>query len=186
MTTKVLIATAWWPSKSRWFGQYSSGVLGVVGDADTEIFITTSFADSKFESIVRSMYQAEQWAKKHGHTHILNLEADKVIGPGSLHTLLSLDKSVILFGRNEQKTGLEKLEYKRLIDGNFGWGAMLVKTEVLNSVSWKDGYRGDYISPDRAWFKRLIQLGIDVYLDHSTPVQTLEPASNEIQKSFNP
>jgi hypothetical protein len=184
---KVLIATAWWPTKSKWFNKYSAGILSASVDVDTELFITTSFADSKFESIVKSMCQAEDWAKAHGHTHILYVEADKVLPSGAINSLLIHDKSVVLLGRGEEKrSGLECMDFARLIDGKFGWGAMLVKIETLNQVSFKESYRGDFISRDRAWFKRLLQLGVKIYLDHETKVTTLEPAEKTPQKSFKP
>jgi len=186
--TRVLISTAWWPTKSKWWPQYSSSVGELLsGPIDCDLFITTSFSDSKFRSIVDSMSQASAWASAHGFTHILNVEADRAFSDPkmALSTLLSRDKSVVVASSSFGGSGIARMT-PSLIDRGEGWGVMLVDVETLNKIPFTSGYAGDYISPDRAWFRKLRMSGVDVWLDFDIKVSVLEPAARTPMSSFRP
>lgn len=183
MNPRVLIATAWWPTKTRCFDRWSRGVARqLTGDVD--LFITTRFSDSKFKSIVEAMTQAQAWAFEHGFTHLFNLEADKELPEGSLDRLLQRDKPVVLMGRSSG-SGMSPFSLKEL-DIGYGWGSMLVQMSVLEKIPFEIGFSGEFITPDRVWFKRLFQLGIPAWVDHDCPVVTLEPAARGALESFKP
>jgi hypothetical protein len=180
--SRVLIVTAWYPSRTEEAVAYFGGVSALVQSGiPVELFITTALEESKNKSAVRAMSEGEVYAQLSQFTHVLNLEMDKVLPPQALRRGLELDKPVLLFNDKDapwsRVKGLKQLSYNSLVDGRAGWGSMLVKTGVLDRLSLSNGYVGDYISPGRAWFKRAMQLGIEVWRDSDTFVKTMAPPS---------
>lgn len=191
MTTdrKVLISTAWWPTKTPCFARYSAGVAAQLeGEGyEAELFITTNYAETKFQSIVGAMTQAQQWAEAHGFTHVLNVEGDKVLTGGTLARLLAHDKPVVYPGRGQGR-GLVRIApgaVRAPLEKMIGWGVVLVRTEVLERCPF-NSYVGEYMWPDQAWWKRLAFEGIGTWVDFDTPIETLIPPANRPSMSFNP
>lgn len=188
-TPKVLIATAWWPNKTPCFARYSAGVVAQLdgGPYESELFITTNYADTKFQSIVGAMSQAQEWAEAHGFTHVLNVEADKELPAGTLGRLLEADKDVVYPGRGQGK-GLVKIApgaIRAPLEKTIGWGVVLVRTSVLSLCPF-NSYVGEYLWPDQAWWKRLAFEGIGTWVDFDTPIGTLIPPADRPSASFNP
>lgn len=186
MTAKVLIATAWYPTKSRHFGAYSSSVAALLGhpEYDSDLFITTSFGETKFESITRSMRQAQQWAEAHDYTHVFNIEADICVERETIAKLLHRDKPVVYVSSGG--SGFHQLGvYNSGRGPTKGWGAVLVQTAALQDVPF-DSYMGPWAWPDRMWLKRLNQLGVEVWIDQDIGVQVLENPSTIVESCFNP
>lgn len=191
MTAKprVLISTAWWPSKTSCFTRYAHGIGHQLerSDFDAELFVTTAFAPTKFQSIVAAMTQAQQWAQEHEYTHVLNVEADKVLFCDTVRRLLAHRKAVVYPGRGGG-SGLVRVQPGQIrapLEQMIGWGVVLVETEVLGRVPF-NSYVGEYTWPDHAWWKRLAFEGIDTWVDFDTPIETLQPAAKRPSKSFNP
>lgn len=181
---KTLICTSWWPTKSPLFADFSRGLTGQF-DQDVELFLTTSFAESKFESIVRSMVSAEQYMLNHPFTHLLNVEADVMLPDGFLSRLIEMDKPVIVCAhdqRPERKSFVG--DFKTLIDSRIGWGAMLVQRDVLEQIPFESAFRGDYLTPDRLWFKRLLSSNVPVWVDTTERPKLLEQAENGPRSAF--
>lgn len=187
MNAKVLIATSWWPTKTASFPEYARSVSGLINDGgvETELFITTSFADSKFRSIIESMNKAQEWAQAHACTHVLNMEADRSIQKteGFLKRLVDKDKPVLVLSRVMGGSGVRRMTLREL-DAGQGWGLMLVQTSVLERVPFRAGFVGDFYTPDRSWLKRLFQLDVPVWLDHEEPFELLEPAEKGPRPAF--
>lgn len=182
---KTLIATAWWPTKSRLFSQYAQGVITQLEENDAEMFITTSFAESKFESIVRSMVAAEQYALNQDFTHLLNVEADMQLAPGFLDRLLKLEKPVVVVAHDERPEKKSRPgNFQTLIDSRIGWGAMLVSCDVLQKIPFESAFRGDYLTPDRLWFKRLLMENIPVWIEANEKPHLLEKAESGPRRAF--
>jgi hypothetical protein len=192
MSAKVLISTAWSPTHSWWFSEYSQGIANQIlpMDVTTEFFITTTFATTKFESIVGSMLQAQRYAIYKEFTHLLNVEADRLIGHKTLDTLLRVDRDVVLGIPSEYigqypvlKSG--PTEYRRVSD-EIGWGVMLVKTNVLLGASFEAGLVGGGLMwPDRMWIKYCLSHGVDIAVC-AIEETILTPASKSIDASFAP
>lgn len=181
---RTLISTPWWPSKTPCFEAYSRGIVRQLGE-DTELFIATSFAESKFESIIRSMVAAEQYAMGNGFTHLFNVEADVELPPGCLRRLLSLEKPVVIAlhsERPEKKSG--EADFQTLVDGRVGWAVMLVDLDVLKRVPFESAFKGDFMTPDRLWFKRLLLERIPVWLDTVDRPMLLEKAESGPRRAF--
>jgi hypothetical protein len=187
--SKVLINTAWWPSKTRWFSRYAAGIVAQLEDPsfDKELLIATNFAQTKFISIVRSMMQGQQWAEHHLCSHVLNVEADKVLPAGAVARLLSHKKPVVFAGdRQIEGEGLERLSPHTGIGQSKGWGVVLVETPILALVPFDQRRGGGWFWPDRLWFKKLDYLGIEAWIDHDCSVETLEPAAKTPAFCFDP
>jgi len=132
------------------------------------------------------MFQAQQWADAHGFTHILNVEADKVLPPGTLDRLLSHQKLVVYAGDaiDGGGQGLTKIGVYQG-GGVKGWGVVLVSVEILRHVPF-DVYAGQWLWPDRMWLKRMENLGVDVWMDRDWKVKTLEAPSRYAGPTFKP
>jgi len=186
---KLLIVTAWWPTKSGCFQQYSAATSELLQHLaregiESQLFITTHYHESKFGSIVGALTQGQQWAIEKGFTHLLILEADKVLPPLSLKSLIASNATVILAGRGG---GSGKSRYDvRTQDIGYGWGCTLIATELLKQYPLDSGAIRDHYTPDRAWFKRLMLDGVPILIDHEAPVETLEPAATAPQRAFKP
>jgi len=184
VSDRVLIATAWSPTKSHCFEDYQAGVVSALKSrAETELFITTSFAESKFESIVGAMSQARAYALEGGFTHYLNVEADFKLPEGALDLMLQMRKSVVLPGRGEGE-GLVRMNYDTLIGSRIGWGVVLITRKVLEKAPFL--FHGSFLTPDRAWFKFLLHAGIEVWQNRDLVIQPLEPAAQHPERSFAP
>jgi hypothetical protein len=187
--SKVLINTAWWPSKTRWFAKYAAGIVSQLEDPayDSELLLATNFAQTKFVSIVRSMRQGQQWAEHHHCTHVLNVEADKVLPAGAVARLLSHQKPVVFAGDTQlEGEGLERLSPHTGIGQTKGWGVVLVETPVLARAPFDQRRGGGWFWPDRLWLKKLDHLGIEAWIDYDCEVETLEPADKTRGVCFDP
>lgn len=184
---KVLISTAWWPTKTPHFARYAAGVVELlaVDEVDTEFFITTSFHESKFGSNATALHQAEEWLLgAEGFTHLLILDADVVLPAEGLCHMLEADKGVILAGRGHG-SGISRVTRAAANHGQ-GWGCALISAETLEQVPLIEGFSGDFLSPDRMWFKKLEQLGIEVWCHHDTEAVLLEESASAPMAAFKP
>lgn len=193
---KVLVATAWSPTKSEYFKEYAAGISSALkSEVQTELYITATIADDRFSSIVRSMAEAQYYAMYNGFTHLFNVEATRRLPPGILESGLSRGKEVLLFSSIPLKDGegpVRKFTRDLCNELNpnpselMGWGTMLVEMSVLRRVPFEDGYRGGYLWPDVMWFKKLGLDGIDIWVDREHTVKLLEPADHTPGSSFAP
>lgn len=184
---KVLIVTAWWPTKTKYFEQYSQSIVRLLNtiDVETELFLTTIYAPSKFESNAKALFQAEQWAIECEFTHVLVIDADVVVlGENSLKKIIELNKDVVLPGRGSG-TGCVKANEEN-DDNGVGWGCCLVKTDVLKKCSFLPGMVNEYMWPDRLWFKRLRFAGINIWRYYDVVANTLEASAGVPMPSFQP
>jgi hypothetical protein len=171
---KILICTAWAPTKSHCFPEYSKAVGSVLEDDElgAELFITTHSIDSKYESIVRCMHQAEDYALMKGFTHVLNVEMDRLAGADLVKSLLAHDKDIVLPGIG-RGGGVQDPGAMQLESEGRGWGIMLVKTDVLRQASFANGFRGDYLDPCKMWFKLAQRMGYKVWIDEDIDTMPL-------------
>lgn len=184
---KVLISTAWSPTHSPYFSEYADGISNLNLDGlEHELFITTHFAKSKFQSIVGAMHKAERYAKLKGFTHIFNVEADrKLIDVDLLHKMLDIDSDIVLgYSHREHPEIPEFVQYTPSHDC-VGWGTMLVTTQLLKEISFTVGDRGAASWPDRMWLKRCYVEGKKITI-MDIDVITMEKSSNAILDSFAP
>ena len=193
---KVLICTAWSPTKSRCFPKYAEGISRVLHSSiPTELYITSTMVDEKFESIVKSMAEAQYYAMYSRCTHLLNVEADRLVPEGTLEAGLDHNKDVVLFTPTAPKRGEASLrqfseeacrEMNPGGSGIHGWGTMLVSVDTLRQVPFEEGYHGNYCWPDVMWFRKLKRVGIDIWIDRTHTIELLEPASPNPGVSFAP
>ena len=177
MKPRVLIVTPWWPTQTGGFREYSEGILAQLEDErlDTELLIATPFENTKFAAVVAAMTQGEEWALSNGHDFVFVVRGDNAVPPGTLWQLIQRDRDVILPGSGHGE-GLAPVSQQTLDREREGWGVMLVKAALLESVPFRVGLCGDFASPFRLWFKRLLQLGVKAWVDYDTPVNRLESA----------
>jgi hypothetical protein len=171
---KILISTAWWPNKTKYFDKYSNGVSELLKTKyDVELFITTKFHDSKYGSNFLAIKQCVDWALIYGFSHILILDADIVLNKNDFIKMINANKEILLVGRGSGE-GL-----KRLPDTNdlsrIGWGCSLIKTTVFNRVSME--YTGDFLTPDRMWIKKARLNGYTIWCDFDIIPAILEKSS---------
>jgi len=180
--TKVLIWTAWAPCKSGVFKEYSESIVALMNEGiEAELYITSTLSDEKFESIIKSMVEAQYYAMYNGFTHLFNNEADHASPPGTLKFAVEADKDVLLFPSRAVGKGPAALvlaeEALKEEEGVFGWGTMLVKMDVLRRVPFEEGYRGHFCWPDAMWFKKVAMAGIDMWASREHTTKLLEEAS---------
>lgn len=172
----VLVATAWWPTKTPHFAAYARGISAQLEEGD-ELFIATSLSGGKFESIVSSMALAERYALDHGFSHVFNVEADIELKPGTLRRLLALSYPVVVAAHSERDDmSGGPGTFKSLVDQALGWNVLLAHVDVLRRVPFAQGFQGDYMTPDRIWFKRILREEVPVWIDTETRPRLLEPA----------
>lgn len=181
---KLLITTAWWPTKTPFFERYAIGVDRLIrsGLCD-QFFITTRFHDSKYGSNFEAIQQGAHWAIAHDFTHVLILDADVVLSITGLQVLIEADKEVILAGRGSG-SGVSKMDLQSPSIGNIGWGCALYKVSAVKKCPME--YGGDFISPDRLWFKKLIMSGIEVWCHFDVVPTLLETSANRPMAAFSP
>lgn len=181
----VLIATAWWPTKTHCFAEYAKGVTRMLGikEADVQLFIATHLHESKYGSNIGALQQAERWALEYDFTHLLVLDADIVLPAEGLHCMLSADKSVVLAGRGHGE-GLGRFNTEAENQGQ-GWGCTLITTKTLREVPLSTAYAGDYLSPDRMWLKRVEQQGIGIWCLYDVVAELLEPSAVMPMSAFH-
>lgn len=182
MDGKILIATAWWPKKTRWFQQYSQGVSELLKiPYETEFFITTKFHDSKFGSNFLAIKQCIDWAITHDFTHVLILDADIILESDKFIKMMDADKDILLTGRGSGE-GLHILSDTKE-SAKIGWGCSLIKTNVFRRVALE--YTGDFLSPDRMWIKKARLSGYQIWC-HFDVVPTILEDSKNIPMSAYP
>ena len=186
---RVLITTAWSPTKSNWFDLWSRGIAFTLKRPYTDLYITTYPAESKFASIVGAMREGQEYAIKNRYDFLFNVEADFALPSYTLDRLIEANCDVILPGVKPelQERGLVRMGYEELIQGRIGWGVMLVKVHVLMECPFS--FHGDFLTPDRAWFKRVLQRGFEVWRDyanvepstgaHASPMHGIQKGGSE-------
>ncbi len=179
--TKVLIATAWWPTKSKYFEEYSKGVVGLQkAKIETELFITTQFHDSKFGSNFLAVKQCVTWAIKNKFTHILILDADITLSPENFIKMIKSNKDILLAGRG---SGDGLCLMNNNTNDRIGWGCSLIKTEVFENVKLE--YSGDFLTPDRLWLKKAKIFGYKVWCHFGVVPKILEESTNFPMSAFS-
>jgi hypothetical protein len=182
---RILIVTAWWPTRTNCFKEYSEGINDLLSSkkVETEFFITTNFHESKFGSIFHSMKQAEQWTIEHGFDYLLNIDSDIVLKLEDFEKMVELEKDVLLTGRGHGN-GLSVLNIQNPVNGQIGWGCCLVKKEILELVPFV--FSGDMLPPDRMWFKKLSLTGIDIWCNFDIIPKCLEESDIQPRRAFKP
>lgn len=166
---RILVAIAWWPTKSKCLFEVVGGLqrgLQGIDENSYEVFIHSSVAETKFQSIVASMADAFNYARSQGFTHILCLDADVKLGDRAVLGLLQLKQGLVVAvhsGRaDEFSCGFAT--YETLINGCLGWACMLVELGIVEKVPFQEsGF--SHLPPDRMWFKRLLGLDFPIWID---------------------
>jgi len=172
---KILIATAWWPKKTKYFQEYSQGICELLkAPCETEFFITTKFHDSKFGSNFLAISQCIDWALANNFTHVLILDADVILKSNEFIKMILSDKDILLTGRGHGE-GLQKLPDTRE-SASIGWGCSLIKTVVFRNVPLQ--YTGDWLTPDRMWIKKARLNGYQIWCHFDIVPNILEESKN--------
>jgi hypothetical protein len=175
---KVLIMTAWSPNKTRRFKEYSDGIVAQLkAPFPVELYITTQPADSKSQSIIRALSMAEEYAIYSECSHVLILDADMSLNEGALERAVGCNKSVLILNYHILETA-KRLDYAAMEKEHYGWGKALIKTSVLSACPISQAYVGDFYAPDRAWFRRVLQNNIDVWLSPGPMVKHMDEPTN--------
>lgn len=183
MLPRVLIATAFWPLKTPFFESYSKGIVELLKTekAQTQFFITTSLKDSKYSSNVSALQQAEKWAITHEFDYLLIVDADIIVKRSDFELMLEVDKKVLLAGRGEGE-GLHKFTLEDKTVGKYGWGCALINVNVLRCFPLMD--LGDFLSPDRMWFKKLLQSEVEIWCHLDVVPEILEESKSYPMTAF--
>jgi hypothetical protein len=185
---KVLACTAWSPTHSEFFHSWGSGVAAQDPD---EIFITTHFAEDKFDSIVGAMEKARKYALSKDFTHLMNIEADHKLPFEALDHCLTMDKDVVImagrYGVYMEKP--EAVPVCSFVTSCVGWGSMVVRRSVMEVVPFdvfkEDRKRyGDPLWPDIGWYRAVIRRGFEIWYDYRVMVDVMQKPNPGIQKSF--
>lgn len=188
MKDKVLIAVAYWPTKSGCFFEFTKGLesgIGKKNPIDYELFIHSSIADNKFESIVNSLSMAREYALSDGSfTHMLGLDADVKLKANAIRKLVVLKKEVVVSVHSGRVDDFQEgqANYDSLVSSQIGWACMLANMKTIEKVPFTMS-GGEYLYPDRMYFKRLIQLDIPVYIDTITQPILLEESTAKKDES---
>ena len=159
MENNILIATAWWPTKTKHFEKYYKGVIGLLNSPENvELFITTKFHCSKFGSNFKAIEQCVNWAIENSFSHVLILDADVILSSKDFISLIEADKYILLAGRM-QGEGITTIQSDSELN-KIGWGCSLIKTNVFRKIKLE--YVGDFLTPDRMWFKKARLGGYDI------------------------
>jgi hypothetical protein len=183
MIPRVLIATAFWPLKTPFFESYSNGIVNLLKTkkAQTQFFITTSLRDSKYSSNVRALQQAEKWALAYEFDYLLIVDADIVLKRSDFELMIETGKDVLLVGRGEGQ-GLHEFNLEDKMVGNIGWGCALINVNILRRFPFMD--LGDFLSPDRMWFKKLLQSEVEIWCHLDIVPEILEESKSYPMSAF--
>jgi len=161
----ALVCMTWDPMNTSRFGECSQGILNQI-DADMFLYIVTAPIETRPDSLVRGLGDAESFALDHGFTHFLHIDSGLILPAGALTYLLRLGRPVVVVpraGRTDLKTG--EADFKTLIDRGVRWEALLVATDILRRYPFAGSFKGDYLAPDRIWFKRLLMENVPIWIE---------------------
>jgi hypothetical protein len=179
---KILIATAWWPTKTYLFDEFSEGLcdllyFGKSENIEIELMFATNLHESKYGSNYLSINQCFDYALGNDFTHILILDADIVLSADDLDKMIKSSKDVVLAGRGSGK-GLIKHNFET---SNIGWGCSLLKTETIKK---RPKYTGDFLSPDRSFLKFVSKNNFEVWCHYDVSPKILEESQTKIVAAF--
>lgn len=161
----VLLCITWDPANSRHFGEYSQGILNQI-DADMILYLVTAPVDRRPEAVVRGLSDAESFALEHGFSHFFHVDSGMKLPAGLLSYLLRLNRPVVVVphaGRVDLKSG--DADFQTLIDRGVRWEVLLVSVDILRRYPFASAFKGDYLAPDRVWFKRLLMENVPIWIE---------------------
>ena len=188
---KVLLSTAFWPTKTPYFRKYSEGVTRQLLNSDriyVDVFITTQFAQWKTFSIAGAMHQAALYAIENDYTHYFNVDADVCLGEHVLTDLLKHKEPIVIGNPHGSMSG-DLSDILNTSKDKCGWMIMLVETSVLKEVPLLVPGQDPFEHCDFTWYKKIQSKGYKIWVDKEINAEQMDMSPNEnfcFGKSFEP